>query len=94
MPRSGPFKVLIGELVDPQLDVGLALYQGKEVSVRPLSGLSALNPGRVTGVTEIIERVLSPLAQSEVSSIRCLGLSVSTVIKDTEQRDCLGTDIA
>lgn len=77
VPKSNPAKVLIGEPVDPQLDVGLALYQGREVSVRPFSGSSVLNPGQVTGVMETIERVLSPLAQSEVGSIRCIGLNVS-----------------
>lgn len=81
VPKSNPSKVLIGEPIDPQLDVGLALYQGKEVSVRPFSGSSVLNPGQITGVTETIERILSPLAQSEVGSIRCIGLNVS----------CLGT---
>jgi len=35
VPKSNPSKVLIGEPVDAQLDVGLALYQGKDVAVRP-----------------------------------------------------------
>jgi len=77
VPKSNPTKVLIGEPVDPQLDVGLAVYQGKEVSVRHFSGSSVLNPGAATGMTETIERVLSPLAQTEVGSIRCIGLNVS-----------------
>lgn len=76
-PKSNPTKILIGEPVDSQLDVGLALYQGKDVSVRPFSGSSVLNPGQVTGATESIGRILSPLAQSEVGSIRCIGLNVS-----------------
>ncbi|KAI9931492.1 hypothetical protein ASPWEDRAFT_37696 [Aspergillus wentii DTO 134E9] len=75
VPKSNPASVLIGEPVDPQLDVGLALFQGKEVSVRPFSGSSVLSPGQQTGVTETIERILSPLAQSEVGSIRCIGLN-------------------
>lgn len=77
VPKSSPAKVLIGEPVDPHLDIGLAVYQGKEVSVRPFSGSSVLNPGTATGLTETIERILSPLAQSEVGSIRCIGLNVS-----------------
>lgn len=77
VPRSNPSKILIGEPVDPQIDVGLALFQGKEVPVWPFSGASVLNPGQKTSVTETIERVLSPLAQSEVGSIRCIGLNVS-----------------
>ncbi|CAG8885184.1 unnamed protein product [Penicillium salamii] len=75
-PKSNPAKVLIGEPVDPKLDVGLALYQGQEVAVRPFSGTSVLNPGQVTDATETISRILSPLAQSEVGTIRCIGLNV------------------
>ncbi|KNG83552.1 fumarylacetoacetate hydrolase family protein [Aspergillus nomiae NRRL 13137] len=75
VPKSNPSKVLIGEPVDAQLDVGLALYQGKEVSVRPFTGASVLNPGQKTESTEIISRVLSPLSQNEVGSIRCIGLN-------------------
>lgn len=77
-PKSNPAKVLIGEPTDPQLDVGLALYQGKDVSVRPFSGSTVLNPGQLMGTTESIGRILSPLAQSEVGSIRCIGLNVSS----------------
>lgn len=76
VPKSNPAKVLIGEPVDPQLDVGLAVYQGKEVAVRSFSGSSVLNPGQVTSTTETIDRILSPLSQSEVGSIRCVGLNV------------------
>lgn len=79
VPKSNPSRILIGEPVDPQVDVGLALFHGKDVSVRPFSGLSVLNPGQQSGTTESIERVLSPLAQSEVGSIRCIGLNVSRV---------------
>jgi hypothetical protein len=39
---------------------GLALYQGKEVAVRPFSGTSVLSPGQVTDATETIARILSP----------------------------------
>lgn len=77
VPKSNPSKILIGEPVDPKLDVGLALYQGQEVSVRPFSGSSVLSPGKVTEATETIERILSPLAQAEVGTIRCIGLNVS-----------------
>lgn len=78
-PKSNPTKTLIGEPTDPQIDVGLALYQGKDVSVRPFSGHSVLNPGQKSETTENIGRLLSPLAQSEVGSIRCIGLNVSCV---------------
>ncbi|KAJ5670755.1 uncharacterized protein N7477_006118 [Penicillium maclennaniae] len=82
VPKSNPAKVLIGEPVDPQLDVGLAIYQGKEVSVRPFSGSSVLSPGAATGVTETIERILSPLAQAEVGAIRCVGLNYVSHAKE------------
>ncbi|OJJ43253.1 hypothetical protein ASPZODRAFT_74756 [Penicilliopsis zonata CBS 506.65] len=75
VPKSNPSKILIGEPVDPQVDVGLALYQGKEVTVRPFSGSSVLSPGQKTEAVETIERVLSPLSQAEVGTIRCVGLN-------------------
>lgn len=87
VPKSNPAKVLIGEPVDAQLDVGLAVYQGQDVSVRPFSGSSVLNPGSATGATETIERILSPLAQSEVGSIRCIGLNVRAP-QSPESEDC------
>ncbi|PLB37297.1 fumarylacetoacetate hydrolase family protein [Aspergillus candidus] len=77
-PKSNPAKTLIGEPTDPQIDVGLALYQGKDVSVRPFSGNSVLSPGQKTETTENIGRLLSPLAQSEVGSIRCIGLNYAS----------------
>ncbi|CAI7647111.1 unnamed protein product [Penicillium discolor] len=82
VPKSNPAKVLIGEPVDPKLDVGLALYQGKEVAVRPFSGTSVLSPGQVTDATETIARILSPLAQSEVGTIRCIGLNYVSHAKE------------
>ncbi|KAJ6095367.1 hypothetical protein N7486_006113 [Penicillium sp. IBT 16267x] len=82
VPKSNPAKVLIGEPIDPQLDVGLAVYQGKDVSVRPFSGSSMLNPGSITGSTESIARILSPLAQTEVGTIRCIGLNYASHAKE------------
>ncbi|KAJ5865054.1 uncharacterized protein N7529_006970 [Penicillium soppii] len=82
VPKSNPSKILIGEPVDPKLDVGLALYQGKEVNVRPFSGTSVLSPGHVTDATETISRILSPLAQSEVGTIRCVGLNYVSHAKE------------
>ncbi|PYI03791.1 hypothetical protein BO78DRAFT_348960 [Aspergillus sclerotiicarbonarius CBS 121057] len=75
IPKSNPSKVLIGEPVDASVDVGLAVYQGKDVAVRSFSGNSVLSPGQKTDATETIERILSPLAQTEVGSIRCIGLN-------------------
>ncbi|EPS29610.1 hypothetical protein PDE_04560 [Penicillium oxalicum 114-2] len=82
VPKSNPSQILIGEPVDAQVDVGLAVYQGKEVSVRPFSGSSVLDPGRATGAIETIERILSPLSQREVGSIRCVGLNYVSHAKE------------
>ncbi|KAJ5093118.1 Fumarylacetoacetase C-terminal-like protein [Penicillium angulare] len=82
IPKSDPSKVLIGEPVDAQLDVGLAIYKGQEVSVRPFTGSSVLTPGEATTGTEVVERLLSPLAQKEVGSIRCIGLNYVSHAKE------------
>ncbi|KAJ5924418.1 hypothetical protein N7466_008605 [Penicillium verhagenii] len=82
VPKSDPSKVLIGEPVDAELDVGLALYKGQEVSVRPFTGASVLSPGAATSGTEVIERLLSPLAEKEVGSIRCVGLNYVSHAKE------------
>lgn len=75
-PKSNPSSILIGEPVSPTLDVGLAIHQGNDVPVALFSGSSVLNPGSKTGTTESIARLLSPIAQNEVGSIRCIGLNV------------------
>ncbi|WRT64442.1 uncharacterized protein IL334_001374 [Kwoniella shivajii] len=66
---------LIGEPVDSQLDVGLAAYEGKPIEINVYSGTSVLTPGEKTGQTESVEKLLSPLAQNEVGTIRCIGLN-------------------
>lgn len=68
--------MLIGQPVDSRVDVGKAVRNGEEVQVQVFSGSSALNPGSLTDQVEAISRVLSPLAASEVGSIRCIGLNV------------------
>jgi hypothetical protein len=68
---------LIGEPVQREQDVGLATYQSQTVDVNVYSGSSILAPGKATGKVEKVERLLSPLAASEVGTIRCIGLNVS-----------------
>ncbi|KAK5049078.1 hypothetical protein LTR84_005501 [Exophiala bonariae] len=75
VPRSDSSKVLIGQPSDENVDVGLALRKGQDVSVDIFSGSSVLSPGKQTGSSAIIDRVLSPLAVSEVGTIRCIGLN-------------------
>ena len=75
VPKSDANAVLIGEPVDDSLDVGAAVRKGDEVKVQVYSGTSALATGSLTDRTEVIDRILSPLAQNEVGTIRCIGLN-------------------
>ncbi|KAF5701231.1 bifunctional 4-hydroxyphenylacetate degradation enzyme [Fusarium mundagurra] len=70
VPRSSPSKILIGQPADKDIDVGAALRKGQEVAVNVWSGSSVLSPGSSTGTTETIDRILSPLAQNEIGTIR------------------------
>ncbi|BDD64333.1 hypothetical protein MAP00_009160 [Monascus purpureus] len=74
-PKSNPAKILIGQPVESGLDVGVAIRNGLDVAVKVFSGPSVLSPGKETSVTETIGRLLSPLAQNEVGTIRCIGLN-------------------
>lgn len=67
--------MLIGQPRDGTLDVGLALRRKQDVSIDVFSGSSLLSPGESTGRQASIGRLLSPLAQSEVGTIRCIGLN-------------------
>ncbi|KAH8883506.1 hypothetical protein GQ53DRAFT_882727 [Thozetella sp. PMI_491] len=75
IPKSNASSILIGQPSDPDVDVGIALRAGREVAVDVFSGASVLSPGVATGTTETIDRILSPLAQHEVGTIRCIGLN-------------------
>lgn len=77
IPKSDSTKVLLGEPIDTNIDVGLATYRGQDVAVRTFSGTSVLQPGEKTDTVETIGRVLSPLTRQEVGTIRCIGLNVS-----------------
>jgi hypothetical protein len=76
LPASSQTPV-IGEPVNAEQDVGLAAYAGEPVEVEVFSGQSVLNPGERTGRKETVGRLLSPLSQAEVGTIRCIGLNVS-----------------
>ncbi|KAF7982218.1 hypothetical protein HWV62_29412 [Athelia sp. TMB] len=78
IPRSSTqagVKALIGQPVNANQDVGLASRNGEEVRVEVYEGSSILEPGKPSGKIETLERLLSPLTQSEVGSIRCIGLN-------------------
>lgn len=72
--------ILIGQPVNKTLDVGAATLAGKDIEVEVYSGSSVLSPGNPTGKTELVGRLLSPLAESEVGTIRCIGLNVSPAL--------------
>lgn len=74
-PKSDSSQVLIGQPVSDEVDVGIATRKGEEVSVTVFSGSSILSAGKPTDRTEVIGKLLSPLAPHEVGSIRCIGLN-------------------
>ncbi|KAG8630627.1 hypothetical protein KVT40_002246 [Elsinoe batatas] len=75
VPASNASGVLLGEPVEAALDVGRALRSGQDVQARVFSGKSALDPGSLTDKVEKVGKVLSPLTQKEVGTIRCIGLN-------------------
>jgi hypothetical protein len=81
VPRSNHNQILIGEPVDAERDIGLATRKGEEVRARVFTGSSAINPGSPTDRIEQVERLLSPISQEEIGTIRCIGLNVSAHTK-------------
>ncbi|KAL2023981.1 hypothetical protein VTK56DRAFT_216 [Thermocarpiscus australiensis] len=75
VPKGDESKILIGEPADSSVDVGAAVRKGEDVRVKVYSGKSVLDAGSPTGETAVIGRILSPLAQEEVGTIRCIGLN-------------------
>lgn len=75
VPKGDANAVLVGEPVDKDVDVGTAVRKGDAVQVKVFSGNSALSAGSPTDRVEVIDRILSPLKQSEVGAIRCIGLN-------------------
>ena len=75
VPKGNTSSILIGEPSSEIGDVGAALFKGETVSASVFSGTSILDPGSPTGKTIDVDRVLSPLQQSEVGTIRCIGLN-------------------
>jgi 2-keto-4-pentenoate hydratase/2-oxohepta-3-ene-1,7-dioic acid hydratase in catechol pathway len=75
VPKSNESLILIGQPIDEEIDVGAAVRAAKEIQLAVFSGSSVLDPGHKTDQIETISRVLSPLAQDEVGTIRCIGLN-------------------
>ncbi|KAK3688422.1 hypothetical protein B0T22DRAFT_153187 [Podospora appendiculata] len=75
VPKGSDDKVLIGEPVDSSVDVGKAVRNGEDVQVKVFSGTSVLDAGAPTDEVAVIGRILSPVSQEEVGTIRCIGLN-------------------
>lgn len=80
---SDPNNVRIGEPVDADIDVGQALFDGKQVLVNLYSGSELVHsPGQPTGETASIGRLLSPISETQVGTIRCIGLNYISHAKE------------
>ncbi|KAK8100127.1 hypothetical protein PG999_010501 [Apiospora kogelbergensis] len=75
VPKSDASKICIGEPESGSIDVGRALRQHEEVAAILWSGTSVLAPGVKTEQRELVDRVLSPVASTQVGTIRCIGLN-------------------
>ncbi|KAI1345020.1 hypothetical protein F5Y15DRAFT_14754 [Xylariaceae sp. FL0016] len=84
VPKADSNSVLIGQPVDSNVDVGKAVRNGDTVQVKVFSGPSVLDAGSVTDRIEEIGRILSPVAMTEVGSIRCIGLNYANHAKEAK----------
>ncbi|OQE30224.1 hypothetical protein PENFLA_c003G00582 [Penicillium flavigenum] len=74
--RAEDGKIYGGEPVNPDIDVGQAIEKNVEVSVKVVTGNSALDyDAPFTGETKIIDELLSPVSQVEAGTVRCVGLN-------------------
>ncbi|GAA5854780.1 hypothetical protein JCM8547_004070 [Rhodosporidiobolus lusitaniae] len=81
---QGSSTPVVGEPRDPAVDVGLATYAGEQVEVDLFAGSSVLQPGERSGKTAVVGKLLSPLAQAEVGTIRCIGLNYINHAKEVK----------
>ena len=65
--------VHLGQLVDVQRDVGLDSLHGTEIKAYAMTG--SIFDAEVTGEILTVKQLLSPIAFTECSYIRCLGLN-------------------
>ncbi|KAL8276795.1 hypothetical protein RQP46_010800 [Phenoliferia psychrophenolica] len=69
-------RTLLGEPVDSEVDVGLASFAGTPIKVNVYSGTSIIDlEAQPTGEVVEVATILCPLTESEVGSIRCIGLN-------------------
>lgn len=69
--RNG--EIRLGQPVDVDTDVGLAVAEGQEVEVFVVDG--DIFDGTVTTERDVIKQLLAPLSPKECSIVRCLGLN-------------------
>ncbi|KAI9467050.1 hypothetical protein BJY52DRAFT_1208552 [Lactarius psammicola] len=68
-------KIHIGQPIDPQLDVGLAVTSNKQVLAHEILG-SPLDPAaQLTKNILSVRTLLSPLSREQIGLARCLGLN-------------------
>ena len=72
---SDPRSILIGQPLSDDIDVGLAVAQGREVQVSVFSGNSVLRHGEPTAKIASIGKLLSPMSRRDTNTIRCIGLN-------------------
>ena len=82
IPENGS-RILLGEPVDPNLDIGAATYSGKSFEVDVYSGPSILEAGKKTGERLPVKKILSPLSISEVGAIRGIALNFHSHAKSS-----------
>lgn len=87
IPKNDPTVTLIGEPTSKSVDVGLSLRQNQPISAYIFDGSSVLSPGQRTNQEVEVGRVLSPVAQNEVGTIRCIGLNASYILSLSLFRD-------
>ncbi|GAB0137068.1 hypothetical protein EsDP_00005351 [Epichloe bromicola] len=66
-------QIHLGEVDSSHPDIGLAVFEGKTVSARAITG--SVFDGIVSSRTLTVHRLLSPLSSEHVPLIRCMGLN-------------------
>ncbi|KAJ5551360.1 hypothetical protein N7535_000689 [Penicillium sp. DV-2018c] len=65
-----------GEPVDADIDVGEAIAQNVKVAVKVMTSTSAMDyDASFTGEIKVIDKLLSPVSQTEAGTVRCVGLN-------------------
>lgn len=72
-----------GQPIDDNLDVGLAIHNGKPVKANIISANSPLDPhAAVTSDVLTVSKLLSPIKRNEISGVRAIGLNFTDHAKE------------